>query len=481
MSSRYRGLFYLILLSPAVLIIREINNDLWFLLNIGRYVMSHGFPVIEPFVLHDNFTYVMQQWLSGILFWLAYDAGGTPAVLVLTGIVFAAALWILFKLAMLVSDDHFLLSFAVTLFSAIGLYQFMVTRPYIFSTLVLILEVYILEISAARRNFKLLIFLPLLSVLLINLHAAIWPLFFVLILPWLAECLFMRISSKHESAESDLLLPLSGTTLLGIVAAWFNPYGSAAMTYLFRSYGHAEINAVVMEMKVMDPKTLAGVYFFGFIALSLAVYWIDRRGSLRLRYVLLSLGLLLLALSSARSLMWYAGLAQFPLAFYLKNHRLQIPSKSHQPQRIWVRFAIAILTAVLLLEIGTLIYKPPVANERTHQLTEIFTALPDPLSDPAIRLYTGYDEGAFAEFMGYRPYIDARAEVFVIENNQQKDVMQEYYDLQSGQLHYQDFLDRYAFTHLLLGRVDILQTYLAQDANYRLVKQVGYFKLYVRN
>ena len=32
-------------------------------------------------------------------------------------------------------------------------------------------------------------------------------------------------------------------------------------------------------------------------------------------------------------------------------------------------------------------------------------------------LYTGYNDGGYAEFLGYKPYIDPRAEVFVKKNN----------------------------------------------------------------
>lgn len=464
---------------PPVLIIRELNNDLWFLLTIGRYVEKSGFPTIEPFVLHENFSYVMQQWLSGYVFWLFYDHGGAGAVLVLTGLIYAIILLILFKLSMLLSSQNILLTLALTFLSAIGLYPFMVSRPYVFSTLVFVMEVYLLESFAHHKKSWPLMLLPVLSVGLINLHAAVWPFFFVLCLPWLIEGLVYKVLRKQPAGSQAVpLLPLLIAALLSWAAGWLNPYGSKAMTYLFRSYGHPEINAMVMEMKVIDPKSAAGIFFYGFIALSLFAYLADRRGQMRLRYVFLVSGLLILALSSARSFMWYAALAVFPLAFYLKHWTLKGSGTNSLRSQNIRRVSLILLLLLLIGEGTVLIIRPPDSNLRTRQLEAIFDQMPAPQASIAVRLYTGYDEGAYAEFKGYRPYLDARAEVFVIENNKKKDVMQEYYDLQTGKLHYRDFLDTYHFTHLILGPRDLLNVYLAHDSDYVLAAQEGSFKLY---
>ena len=43
---------------------REIDNDGWFLLNHGRYVLEYGIPYVEPFTIHENFSFVMQHYLE---------------------------------------------------------------------------------------------------------------------------------------------------------------------------------------------------------------------------------------------------------------------------------------------------------------------------------------------------------------------------------------------------------------------------------
>ena len=56
------------ILASLILLTRNLDNDIWFLLTHGRYVMEHGFPMIEPFTIHEGFKFVMQQWLSAAIF-----------------------------------------------------------------------------------------------------------------------------------------------------------------------------------------------------------------------------------------------------------------------------------------------------------------------------------------------------------------------------------------------------------------------------
>ena len=93
-------------------------------------------------------------------------------------------------------------------------------------------------------------------------------------------------------------------------------------------------------------------------------------------------------------------------------------------------------------------------------------------------LYTGYNTGGYAEYMGFRSYIDPRAEVFVKKNNGKEDVMLEYYRLQNGDSYYKDFLDKYRFTHLMVSGSDALSVYLPHDDDYEMVYEDSKYRIY---
>ena len=51
----------------------KLDNDFWFLINTGKYIINNGIPHIEPFTIHSNLSFVAQQWLTDIIFYLIYN------------------------------------------------------------------------------------------------------------------------------------------------------------------------------------------------------------------------------------------------------------------------------------------------------------------------------------------------------------------------------------------------------------------------
>ena len=85
-----------------------------------------------------------------------------------------------------------------------------------------------------------------------------------------------------------------------------------------------------------------------------------------------------------------------------------------------------------------------------------------------VRLYCGYGECTYAEYRGVKSYIDSRAEVFIKENNQQVDILDEMFYLQNHALDYHEFLEKYQFTHLLVTEDDYLYQLLLHDSDYEI-------------
>ena len=69
--------------SGQIFLILGETADTYFIINLGRYVLEHGIPHVDPFTIHENLQLVAQQWLSGVLFWEAYKnfgSNGLPVV-----------------------------------------------------------------------------------------------------------------------------------------------------------------------------------------------------------------------------------------------------------------------------------------------------------------------------------------------------------------------------------------------------------------
>ena len=474
---RIKAFLPLLLCLPCFLVQIKLDNDIWFLLNSGRYVLQHGIPFAEPFTMHHQLSFVMQQWLSDVIYWGIYTKLGAAGLIATVFLLFGGILFLLYRLTLYLSSGNRVPAVLTAFFAGLLLSPYMVTRPMLFTLLIFAQELYLLERFIGDKHAAFLLPLPVLSALLINLHAAMWPIQFVLLLPYAIDSFRFRCwNIEGQGYSKRALFP---AIALMAAAGFANPYGIRAMTYLFRSYGYAEINQV-NEMKPANINTAIGVFIFGAFLLVGAAYLLRRGCKTRLRYVLLTLGTAVLALSSVRSFPLFAICGVFPLAYWLSDLQLPQPKKTITKGTRALRAALGVL---VLLGVVALV-RLEVGNSTEHAM--------EPASAGAVRyllkqgapddmvLYTGYNDGGYAEFMGFHPYLDPRAEVFVEQNNQQSDIMSEYFQLQSGKLFYKEVLNRYGFTYLLVPESDILHTYLPYDTDYIRTYDDGEYAVYQR-
>ncbi|MBA4347370.1 MAG: hypothetical protein C0413_00755 [Clostridiales bacterium] len=470
-----KAILIVLMFLPCLVVNLQLDNDIWFLLNSGRYVLQHGIPTIEPFSMHQGFSFLMQQWLSATIFWSIYSKLGAVGVIVLLLVVYAAIVFVVYRLTSLISENNLAATFLATLFTASALKPVMFTRPMIFTMLILLCELYVVERFIRSGKAAFLIPLPILSVLQINLHAAMWPMQFVILLPYMIDSFrFKLFFLEGQGFAKRYFFPAVG---LMFAAGFLNPYGLDAMTYVFRSYGFAEIG-MVLEMMAPDINNGSGKFIFGVFILLLAIYMLKRKRSTRLRYALLPLGTAILALSSARSFALFAACGIFPLAYFLRD--VVIPEGKIKSEKNVFRLR-AFLIALVVLAAGGLfvqrVFKAVQAGE-SPAVSQAMDYLVEQEEKDGMVLYTGYNDGGYAEFLGFKPYIDPRAEVFVKKNNQKADVMKEYHDLQLGELYYKDVLEKYGFTHLLISIGDILITYLPHDDTYEKIYEDDIYQIY---
>lgn len=460
---------------PVFFIRWSLDNDVWFLLNGGRYVLAHGIPHTEPFSMHEGFRFVMQQWLTGVLYYDIYRAAGRVGLYLLVAAVFAVIITVLYRLCLLVSGGRFIVSFGVTMLSSVYLSGFMTTRPQVFSVLLILLELFVLEQFMASGRSRLLPALPVLSALLVNLHAAMWPMLFVVLLPYWADAFAFRLGLLR--GQGCRKLPLAAATAGMAAAGFLNPYGPEAMTYLFRSYGYQEISSFIMEMLPPSVNSVAGKMIFLYFFFMVLAYCLHRKGHTRLRYLLLTLGTGYMALSSVRSLMFFLVGASFPLAYYLKNLPSPRPSPINRGTRLLRGALLAVICAGLTV-LGISRWGTAVRDDGLPPSAAAVDYLLGHADPESTVLYVGYGDGGYAEYMGYRCYIDARADVFVKKNNGKADIMKEYYALDHGRLDMRKFLDQYSFTHLLVTKNEPLYYELPELPDYRLLYQDDYCAVY---
>ena len=532
MKNKMGSLVYaFLMLFVVVIFTNRFDNDGWFLLNSGRYVEQFGIPHVEPFTIHQNFHFVMHQWLFDLGLWKLYKLGGLKAMIAYNWIMAALFLFVYIRLVKLkVGQISGAVRFFLLLWLLLMSMGYLFQRPQTMSGLIFLLEICLLEKSSKRDRmprFLVPVFF-LLSALLSNLHGAMWPMFTVFLLPYACEALagpklpFGRWELTWQARDFFLLLT-------AVLAGGFcNPYGTEAMTYAFHSYGYHEINQLISEMHplCLDFGTPFMVMIFTLLFICTVCY---ARHSLPLRQQLLALGTGFMALQATRSSLLFLLAGLFPLAEILANHKFQQTDDSSYawsrarrmvalmvlaaiagsaalfqqtkiPEgrgalffgsfillalmtlwslwRLWkthnqketlkenIRMFFALVVMMLMIPFSVAWFQPPREDVVLSKSVEVIKQ--DAGSNP-ICLWTGYNDGPYAEFQGIPCYMDARAEVFKPKLNHQKDVMEEYCSLLWGKLDYRDFVTRYPFTHFLTTDLDPLYVNLKNDPRFELL------------
>lgn len=351
--------FALIILFMATLLIlftTRFDNDGWFLLNSGRYVESYGVPHTEPFTIHEDFHFVMQQWLFAFLLWKLYTLTGITGMMMYSWCIGGILLFVFYKLVRIIDKRSKKINLAITVtIGSLFIFAFVCQRPQTISGLIFLLELYFLERFRNYQRPPLYIYplFLLLSVLLVNMHAAMWPMIIIFLLPYIAEELVgKRLPSFPISFmwKKKFLLLLLFTAILGGI---LNPYGMEAMLYGIHSYGYKEINSMVGEMHPMFitfngyVRIIMCLMFFTIIACTQAII---TRKNIALHYIFLSLGTGLMALMAYRSIFLFLLFGTLPLVKILQDIASPLKDKSDNspaPQHI--------MKMMLLLSVGTAI------------------------------------------------------------------------------------------------------------------------------
>lgn len=437
------------------------DNDVWFLIRTGEEIVTNGFPHVDFLTFHENLTLVVQQWLVDVLFFFVYDVGGKNGLYFLTLLVNIYLIFITYHLLMLVTDKKRNLSilFTCVITSSLAFF-FLLPRPQIFSFAILITELYVLEHYMKKGNTKILYLLPFLSWLMIQVHASLWPMLFCFWLPFFLNTFSFSIG--RLSSEAKPKKPLLLAFIFMILVALINPYGIDAIFYLFRSLNSCSLYHIVPEMRIPDIHTFMGIVSYFCLFVVWIGYFLFTKSKIKIRHFLLLLGTTYLTISSRRGLAYFLIAAIYPLAYYFRSNFYRV-----RDLPLSFRQSIPLLVAVLFLgimPIGLILSSDGVLMK--YSMQEGIDYLLENEDADQVRLYCAYGECTYAEYMGLKPYMDSRAEVFIKENNQQADILDEMFYLQNYALDYHDFLDKYQFTHLLVTEDDYLYQLLLHDSDY---------------
>ena len=425
----------------------SLDNDSWYVLAEGREIVENGIYHEDQLSMHEGLEVTVQNYGFSAIFYLIYSAFGSVGVYV--GMLFLNLLlcYLIYKICILLSNKNVNLSLIITILTDLLLSRwFIVTRAQMVSYCIIMLVIYLLELYIRKDDKKYLWWIPLLSLVQINLHASLWPMILIVMGAYIIDSFGFKKLHLDKYKTKPLLLVLGASFLVGFL----NPYGYKMMTFILTSYGVPEASDMIMELQAFRPlDDVFNVLLYLVIIVTLILYIFGKKQNIKMRWLILIFGFLVLGINTVKGMSYLILVLLFPLAGVYKD--VVIGGKYRKQWWMVASWsgvlALCTIVAVSIVQIPKIVDGP---NEKMIEVVNIIDDDSNGKEKEKLKIYTGFNDGGFLEYRGYKPYIDSRMEVFIKANNGKEDIFKEYYDLEHGNISKEDFLGKYDFDYLVV-------------------------------
>lgn len=269
------------------------DNDQWFILANGRYVLENGFPRQNPFSAWGG-KIVLDDWLWAVLLHSAYTVCGQTGITLLCVTVDVGTILLARSIARRLGAGRIASSITAAFYLlAQTLSMGMTDRPFVASALMVMASVRIaLEWVRRQWEWRGVWLLPVLTMTAFNLHMADgW---FTIAYP---GCWLLASAAFAAGRRLRVLMTSASVAVVQIAATFVSPWGVDGVLFVFRGMGSASYRGQIKE--TLPLPTVLGEIMDGSIYSSV--------DGLQAMLPALALSLALAAVLAVTSVLWIAG------------------------------------------------------------------------------------------------------------------------------------------------------------------------------
>lgn len=526
-------IFIIILLTISI-VPKTFQNDTFFNISIGKYILEHGIDMKDHFSWITGLDYTYSHWAFDIIIYLIYSKLNFLGIYIFT-VIFAILINVLlfcFLNKLYKNPFVSLFSTIVTAFLNMGFYA---ARSQIVSFLCFIIEIYCIEKYIDTDNKKYAFTILLIGIIIANFHAATWPLVLVLFLPYIVASFFNFLSekniytklkkhsekklkknykeaSKYKKIEDDIktyekIIEKSKNVenykiikkqnyntkhlfilmILTILTGFITPIHNVPFTYIINSmFGYSNFGMqksiyYVNEMKPIIPAVNIQFLIFTIILIEF-LFLLPTK--LKLEHGFLILGLFIMTIASARYIALLIFIGSFILSDLItQSFNLYVVTNLEPAKRFFTLTPI-----ILLISITCSIYTfSKVLDKRNIKYvdpklypTNAVTYILENIDYKNMRIFNNYSFGSYLMLNNIPVFIDSRLDVYCSEFNN-TDIFYDFISILTFSNYYETIFSKYDFTHILIKNDEYITKYLEQDTNYNKIYEDTYFTLFERN
>lgn len=165
---------------------KTLQNDTFYTIKIGEYILENGITMQEPFSWHQNLEYTFPHWAYDVFIYSIYNIGGMTGIYIST-IILASILGILLYGVNVKLAKNRIISFILTIGTLYLIKPYICARAQLVTFILFILTIYFIERFLETKKIRYAIGLVVIPILIANLHVATFYFYFILYLPYIAE------------------------------------------------------------------------------------------------------------------------------------------------------------------------------------------------------------------------------------------------------------------------------------------------------
>lgn len=507
---------------------KTLQNDTFYTIKIGEYIYNNGISNLteDVFSWHD-LPYTYPHWLYDLCMFLIYNTFGHPGIYASTIILASILGLVIYKLCEKTSGNK-----PVSLVATIGamylLEPYIAARAQLFTFILFGLTVYFIEMFLETHKKRYGVYLVIIPLIIANVHCAVFPFYFVLYLPYIAEFLWVsfidldvdkrieklglkvllrvfkseKLHTKFENIynkiPSDIeerkrkrvalrknpfkivitknffVIPLIFIMLVGACTGVINPAGDGAYTYLYKTMQGNTTDSINEH----QPMVLVDCDEFLFVLVLFLVILIFTDTKIKLSDLFMLLGLTYLALKTKRQISMFA---IFCIPILVKLISAMFEKYDKETCNKILRFAsdclgacVIILTFSLIsIEMLKDIIDDPYIETGSYPV-EASDWIIENLDYKNIKLYNEYNYGSYLLFRDIPVFIDSRADLYAPEFNKDpndeedfgRDIFSDALNIAGIAYNYVDAFETYGVTHIISFSNSKLVMLLNQDDDY---------------
>lgn len=505
----------LIIVFSMVITPKALQNDTFYTIKIGEYIMEKGVTMQEPFSWHENLEYTFPHWAYDVLIYSIYSIGGMTGIYISTMILSAIlGLTIYFVNTKLVKNKT--VSFLITIATMYALKPYICARAQLVTFILFILTIYFIEKFLETKKIRYGIPLIIIPALIANLHLATFYFFFILFMPYVAEygiyilayCnviisqasvnnikkkikkdgetpeLLKKLEKEEErykklKAKQDKKIQepykvkiwgndntkwLIVIMLIALLTGFLTPLGSTPYTYLIKTMQGISTKNINEHL----PLVLANTTVVLAVIILICVIIGLTRIKIRLSDLFMVGGLILLTIYSRRqaSMLLLIGsviinrmLSQIIL-LYGEDTLEKIDKKMSSMLGITI-------IAIIVISIAMYQYKQ-IKNDSYYidgdYPVQAAQWIKENLNLEEIKLYNEYNYGSYLIYEEIPVFIDSRCDLYMPEFNENMYAFRDFLNLNAWSLKNMEAkIDEYGFTHFIVSNSSKMKKYLESN------------------